>query len=635
MVDSKSPPPRPVVICGPSGVGKGTLIELLQKHFPDNKFGFSVSHTTRKPREGEENGVHYNFSTVETMKKEIEAGKFVEYAEVHGNYYGTSVKSVESVQNQNLICLLDIDIQGAQNVKKSTLDARYLFVAPPSMEELEKRLRGRGTESEEAMQRRLANAQGEMDYGMGEGNFDAVLVNNDLDETLKEMVGKFEGWFPELLGGGDGGGGEGEGDDGAKSGPPQAANKNGASEEKIPPPIVDPLSFPMTDEGLSALLSEIDKDCPLEGYMKSDLTYHASNVYIAAGKKIQIPLPPVEQDGSKIEWNITVVDPYNERLDIEFGLFVIVDGEEVAAREMGRIVSPVLKSAGNKDDDATVSSNGDDDDDNNKNVSAKGKFTVANSAPVMVIIKLDNSYSWIKPKKINYSFNITSPVDNNMIERSQRAKSVVPKIMEGQKALAEAKAEETSRAEALGRIQLEMEEKMSGLKKQIDDGKKSAEALQKRADEAEEEAKVKANEIMEALSVVKKEEQSIEECTSAIIELEEECARLRRKWEELKVERQVREEEKQEKEQEAERKKEKRIQLQEEIAAKKAEEQSTLAEVESVEKERSLLEDNLKDLGKEKEAKEAEEARYAEEMKFLDKQLNAVKLRFIEPKKSS
>mmetsp|Transcript_14219 Transcript_14219/g.34371 ORF Transcript_14219/g.34371 Transcript_14219/m.34371 type:complete len:202 (-) Transcript_14219:28-633(-) len=199
MADT-TPPPRPVVICGPSGVGKGTLIELLQKHFPDNKFGFSVSHTTRKPREGEEDGVHYNFSTVEAMKGEIDEGKFVEYAEVHGNYYGTSVKSVESVQGKNLICLLDIDIQGAQNVKKSTLDALYLFVAPPSMEELEKRLRGRGTESEEAMQRRLANAKGELDYGMKEGNFDAVLVNNDLDETFERMVRKFKEWYPELLG---------------------------------------------------------------------------------------------------------------------------------------------------------------------------------------------------------------------------------------------------------------------------------------------------------------------------------------------------------------------------------------------------------------------------------------------------
>lgn len=82
-------PLRPVVFCGPSGVGKGTLIELLMKRFPNDQFGFSVSHTTRPPREGEVDGVHYNFTTVDVMKKDIEAGKFIEYAEVHGKYYGT------------------------------------------------------------------------------------------------------------------------------------------------------------------------------------------------------------------------------------------------------------------------------------------------------------------------------------------------------------------------------------------------------------------------------------------------------------------------------------------------------------------------------------------------------------------
>lgn len=82
-------PPRPVVICGPSGVGKGTLIGLLMKRFPNDQFGFSVSHTTRKPRAGETDGVHYNFTNVETIKKEIAEGKFIEHAEVHGNYYGT------------------------------------------------------------------------------------------------------------------------------------------------------------------------------------------------------------------------------------------------------------------------------------------------------------------------------------------------------------------------------------------------------------------------------------------------------------------------------------------------------------------------------------------------------------------
>lgn len=80
---------RPIVFCGPSGVGKGTLIEMLMKRFPNEQFGFSVSHTTRQPREGEKDGVHYNFTTVEAIQKEIGEGKFIEYAEVHGRYYGT------------------------------------------------------------------------------------------------------------------------------------------------------------------------------------------------------------------------------------------------------------------------------------------------------------------------------------------------------------------------------------------------------------------------------------------------------------------------------------------------------------------------------------------------------------------
>jgi chromosomal replication initiation ATPase DnaA len=80
---------RPIVFCGPSGVGKGTLIELLQKHFEEGQFGFSVSHTTRSPREGEQDGVHYHFTTVESIKKEIGEGKFIEHAEVHGRFYGT------------------------------------------------------------------------------------------------------------------------------------------------------------------------------------------------------------------------------------------------------------------------------------------------------------------------------------------------------------------------------------------------------------------------------------------------------------------------------------------------------------------------------------------------------------------
>ena len=190
--------PSPVVFCGPSGVGKGTLIELLMKKFPNDQFGFSVSHTTRKPREGEVNGKHYHFTTVEDIKKEIDAGKFVEYAEVHGNYYGTSIASVESVQSDGKICILDIDIQGVMKVKESSLTPKYLFISPPSMDELEKRLRGRGTETEEAITKRLGNAAKEMEYGQQEGNFDKIYVNNDLTATFDDLAKDFKEWYGHL-----------------------------------------------------------------------------------------------------------------------------------------------------------------------------------------------------------------------------------------------------------------------------------------------------------------------------------------------------------------------------------------------------------------------------------------------------
>ena len=149
-------------------------------------------------REGEQDKVHYNFTTVDTIKQEIDDGKFIEYANVHGNYYGTSVAAVESVSSQGKICILDIDVQGVRNVKKSSLDAIYIFIAPPSMSELEKRLRGRGTETEEAVVKRIANAKGELDYGTAD-NFDRVFVNDDLDATFEAIVKQFQEWYPNEL----------------------------------------------------------------------------------------------------------------------------------------------------------------------------------------------------------------------------------------------------------------------------------------------------------------------------------------------------------------------------------------------------------------------------------------------------
>jgi len=190
--------PRPLVFCGPSGAGKGTIISLLMKRFPNGQFGFSVSHTTRGPREGEEHGIHYYFTSVEQFKKDISDGKFIEYAEVHGRYYGTSVQAVESVQRAGKICILDIDVQGVKNVKKSTLNPFYVFIAPPSMQMLEERLRGRGTEKEEDIQTRLGNAAAEMAYGKQEGEFDFYLTNDELKAASDTLAGVIKGWYPSL-----------------------------------------------------------------------------------------------------------------------------------------------------------------------------------------------------------------------------------------------------------------------------------------------------------------------------------------------------------------------------------------------------------------------------------------------------
>jgi guanylate kinase len=190
---------RPIVFCGPSGAGKGTMIDLLMKRFPDEQFGFSVSHTTRGPRDGEQDGVHYNFTTVDQIKQEIAEGKFIEHAEVHGRYYGTSVTAVESVQSAGKVCILDIDVQGVKNVKTSALKPHYVFVAPPSMKQLEQRLRGRGTEKEEDIQTRLGNAAEEMSYGQTEGEFDFYLTNASLESALEQLAKVIMEWYPSLV----------------------------------------------------------------------------------------------------------------------------------------------------------------------------------------------------------------------------------------------------------------------------------------------------------------------------------------------------------------------------------------------------------------------------------------------------
>ncbi|GFP87733.1 guanylate kinase 2 [Phtheirospermum japonicum] len=176
----------PIVISGPSGVGKGTLIAKLMDEFPST-FGFSVSHTTRAPRNNEHNGVHYHFTERGDMENDIKDGKFLEFAAVHGNLYGTSVEAVEVVTDGEKRCILDIDVQGARSVRASSLEAIFIFICPPSFDQLEKRLRARGTETEEQIQKRLRNAKAEIEQGNSPGLFDHILVNDSLETCYENL----------------------------------------------------------------------------------------------------------------------------------------------------------------------------------------------------------------------------------------------------------------------------------------------------------------------------------------------------------------------------------------------------------------------------------------------------------------
>jgi guanylate kinase len=160
---------------------------------PDT-FGFSVSHTTRQPRAGEQDGREYNFVTREAFEKLKAEGGFIETAEFGGNLYGTSVKAVEDVakhggrDGKGLICILDIEMEGVKQVKRRReLDARICFLQPPSVAELERRLRGRGTEKEDAIQKRLTQAERELEYARTEAKGDKVIVNDNLDDAYREL----------------------------------------------------------------------------------------------------------------------------------------------------------------------------------------------------------------------------------------------------------------------------------------------------------------------------------------------------------------------------------------------------------------------------------------------------------------
>jgi guanylate kinase len=172
-----------IIVSGPAGSGKSTIIRRLldDKTWP---MRLSVSVTTRAPRRNEEPGVHYYYWSVPDFVKARDAGEFLEWAEVHGNYYGTLASEVVPHRARGVGVLLDIDVQGGEQVRRSCADAVSIFILPPSFEVLEQRLRGRRTETEEAIQRRLKNALTELNRA---GEYQYQVINDDLETTLASV----------------------------------------------------------------------------------------------------------------------------------------------------------------------------------------------------------------------------------------------------------------------------------------------------------------------------------------------------------------------------------------------------------------------------------------------------------------
>ncbi|WP_064606254.1 guanylate kinase [Photobacterium sp. J15] len=172
------------IVSAPSGAGKSSLISALLENNPTYAMKVSVSHTTRDMRPGEVNGVHYNFVAVEEFKALIDEGAFLEYAEVFGNYYGTSRPWIEENLNKGIDVFLDIDWQGARQIRKQMPEARSIFILPPSRPELERRLNTRGQDSEEVIAKRMSEARSEISHY---NEYDYVIVNDDFDVAVMDM----------------------------------------------------------------------------------------------------------------------------------------------------------------------------------------------------------------------------------------------------------------------------------------------------------------------------------------------------------------------------------------------------------------------------------------------------------------
>jgi len=173
-----------LVLSGPSGAGKSTIINTAAPEI--GEYYFSISTTTRAPREGEQDGREYFFVTKEEFEEDIKAGNFLEYAQVHGNYYGTSLKPVREALEAGKLVIFDIDVQGHRLVRAKMNDiTTSAFITPPTLRELEKRLRSRSTDSEGVIDQRIRNAKEEI---LALGEYDFTIINDTVEEATREFV---------------------------------------------------------------------------------------------------------------------------------------------------------------------------------------------------------------------------------------------------------------------------------------------------------------------------------------------------------------------------------------------------------------------------------------------------------------
>ena len=170
-----------LVVSAPSGCGKGTILGEILK---DDSFYYSISATTRAPREGEQDGVNYHFITKEEFEQRIAQGGMLEYAQYCGNYYGTPKKEVEQIRDAGRDVILEIEVEGAMKVRALCPDAVFLFIAPPSVEELRRRLNKRGTEAAEVIEERVSQAARELSYA---DRYDYIIVNGELEKAIQDF----------------------------------------------------------------------------------------------------------------------------------------------------------------------------------------------------------------------------------------------------------------------------------------------------------------------------------------------------------------------------------------------------------------------------------------------------------------